>query len=86
MANEKRNRRDDLEPELKVEEMKITPPTEIQKIGADLEKIATELANMPLPAQLAFLRLVTPKVLENIDPAARDALLDQLKSETPSNN
>ena len=86
MANEKRNRRDDLEPELGLEEVTVTPPTELQKLGADLEKIVTDLANMPLSAQLAFLRLITPKVLEGIDPAARDAILDHLKSETPSNH
>jgi hypothetical protein len=84
MANEKRNRRGELEAELKLQEVETTPPTEVQKLGADLEKLATDLVNMPLSAQLAFLRLIAPRVLESIDPAARDALLDELKSEVPS--
>ncbi len=84
MANQKRNRREELE--LKLQEVEFTPPTQLQKLGAEVDQIATDLANLPLPAQLAILRLVAPKVLEGIDRAARDTLLDELTTNLPSNH
>ena len=84
MADQKRNRRDELE--LKLQEVEFTPPTPIQKLGAEVDQIATDLADMPLPAQLAILRLVAPRVLEGLDPAARDAFIDELKMGVSSNH
>ncbi len=82
MANEKKDRRED--PELKLQEVEPSPRNEIHKLVVDLDQLVVDLKTLPLTAQLAVVRLVTPRVLARVAPSARASVIGAMRRTGPS--
>ncbi|MGA9521353.1 MAG: hypothetical protein WBV82_07810 [Myxococcaceae bacterium] len=80
MSNEKekRNGRDgDLE--LRLQEVEFSPRNKVHELVGDLDKLVTDIKTLPLSAQLAVLRVVTPAVLNRVPPSARASVISGMK-------
>ncbi len=84
MANEKekKNGRDELELSLQLQEVETSPRNRIHEFVGELDQLVTDIKTLPLTAQLAILRVVTPSILERVSPSTRASVINGMKGHT----
>jgi hypothetical protein len=82
MPNEKRNRQQEQDLRMGLQEVETSLPAPSSQPGPEaLTRAIDDIAGLPFGAQLSVLRLVAPSILEALSPEDRERVIDALRPE-----